>query len=211
LTAALAGGAACAGTGAEEAAEARPQLAGQWALNRELSDDPQEKLTAMGPGAGRMRERGGIMRRGGPGGGGMRRGGGDGRFEEMRARMEEARRRLLEMPATLAITQDQARLTLAQAGGRSRTVFTDRGEVHGEDEEQEAQASWDGPRLVLETRLGDNVKLIETYELSWSGEQLIADIKLEMSMMGRNRSVDVHRVYDRVPTESAASDPPQER
>jgi hypothetical protein len=152
-----------------------PDLSGQWQLNRELSDNAQEKVDRMqssqGHGPGRHGF-GGLF--------GRLFGGGD---------MEEARRMVLTAPPSFTLTQDGDRVILRGSDGRVRTLTaTGRKEkINGRD----VLTKWDRQRLVSESFLGDT-KVTETYERSASAPQLIVTTRMDM----RGHGVSVRRVYD---------------
>src|SRR5260370_29601722 len=77
----LAWGVACISLAAQAGAAGRPDLTGEWQLNRDLSDNAQAKFASMG-------------------GGGEHHGGGHGQG------MEEIRNLLLNAPTRLGVAQD---------------------------------------------------------------------------------------------------------
>src|SRR5262249_24080621 len=177
----------------------KPILSGRWQLNRDLSEDADRKLRDMREGmAGSAGDHGGGMGRGGGmgGGGGMGPGGGSaGGMEQMRAQMEEAQRMLKETPSTVVIMHEDPKLTVVDGDGRQRTLYTDKRKVTADG--HEVKTKWDRERVVAETKVGESVKVIETYELAPDRRQLVVDMKMEISMMGRSRSVSIRRVYDK--------------
>lgn len=159
----------------QERESVRADLAGQWELNRQLSENAQEKVDRMqssqGHGPGRH-GLGGLF--------GRLFGGGD---------MEEARRMVLNAPQSFALTQTGDRIVLTSGDGRSQTLTANgrKEKVNGRD----VVTKWDGPRLVSETSVGD-AKVIQTYERSPTGSQLILTTRMDM----RGHGVSVRRVYD---------------
>src|SRR3990170_8688957 len=147
----------------QERETARPDFSGRWQLNRELSENAQQKIDRMqssqGHGPGRH-GLGGLF--------GRLFGGGD---------MEEARRMVLNAPQSFALTQTGDRIVLTSGDGRSQTLTANgrKEKVNGRD----VVTKWDGPRLVSETSVGD-AKVIQTYERSPTGSQLILTTRMDM-------------------------------
>jgi hypothetical protein len=63
----------------------------------------------------------------------------------------------------------------------------------------EVRTKWDHERIVTATTFGERVKVLETYQLAADRGQLLVNVKMEMSMMGQTRAVEVRRVYDPPP------------
>lgn len=153
----------------------RPDLSGRWQLNSELSENAQAKIDRMQSSQGHGPRRHGL-------GGlfGRLFGGGD---------MEEARRMVLNAPASFTLIQAGDRIVVTGSDGRSRTLTASGGKekVNGRD----VVTKWEGQRLVSETTIGD-AKVTETYERSTSAPQLIVTTRMDM----RGHGVSVRRVYD---------------
>ena len=168
---------------ARVAAKVRPDLTGQWQLNRDLSDDSQEKLQNMGGGGGGADVGGhGPGHRGGSGGGG----GGE---QAAHAQLGEM---ILSAPTRFVLTQDDQKVVLTEPDGRVRTLPTNNRKVKVDG--LDVQTKWEKNRLVSEITAGD-AKVIETYERSPNASQLIVTARVEM----RGRQVSVRRVYDAAP------------
>jgi hypothetical protein len=159
----------------QERESRRPDLSGRWQLNRELSENAEEKLERMQSSQGHGPGRHGL---GGLFGRLFR--GGD---------MEEARRMVLNAPPSLTLTQDGDRIVLTGSDGRARTLTANsrKEKVNGRD----VLTKWDGERLVSETTVGD-AKVTETFERSASASQLVVTTRMDM----RGHGVSVRRVYD---------------
>jgi hypothetical protein len=159
----------------QERAQARADLAGEWRLNRELSENAQQKIdrmqTSQGHGPGRH-GLGGLF--------GRLFGGGD---------IEEARRMVLNAPTSFTLAEDGNRIVLTSRDGRERTLTANgqKQKVNGRD----VLTKWDGPRLVSETTVGD-AKVTETFERSTTAPHLILTTNMDM----RGHRVSVRRVYD---------------
>jgi hypothetical protein len=159
----------------QEREQARADLAGTWRLNRELSENAQQKIdrmqTSQGHGPGRH-GLGGIF--------GRLFGAGD---------IHEARRMVLNAPTSFTLAQDGNRIVLTGGDGRARTLTANgqKERVNGRD----VVTKWDGQRLVSETTIGD-AKVTDTFERSTTAPQLIVTTRMDM----REHGVSVRRVYD---------------
>lgn len=161
----------------QERGSPRPDFSGRWQLNRELSDNAQERIDRMqssrGHGPGRHGF-GGLF--------GRLFGGGD---------MEQARRMVVNAPSSFTVTQDGDRIVLTGSEGQPRTLTANgrKQKVNGRD----VLTKCDGQRLVSETTVGD-AKITDTYERSATAPQLIVTTRMDM----RGHGVSVRRVYDAV-------------
>lgn len=121
-----------------------------WQLNRDLSEDAQEKLQSLA-GAGGPASAGGH----GPGRhGGLSRSGGP---EEMHAQLEKL---ILNAPASFVLTQDDQQVVLTEPDGRVRTLPTNNRKVKVDG--RDVKTTWENNRLVSEIKVG-NAKVTETY------------------------------------------------
>ena len=195
---------------AQGTAMGRPDLSGEWTLNRDLSTSPRQSEEGRRAGdGGRGRggqgggERGGFP---GGGGGGFPGGGFGGRssaadFERMREQMQEAQRLLTDAPTTMVIVYADPKLVITAADGRTRTLYTDKRKQKTSNGNADVQTRWDNNRIVAETKFG-SIKVIETYELAMEGQQLIVTAKVDAPDAGRGRdrpNVELRRVYDSNP------------
>jgi len=161
----------------QERESPRPDLAGRWRLNRELSENAEAKLEGM-----RSQSSGGhgFGRHGGSGGssGGAQQG-----------QMEEARSLLLDAPQSFVLTLNGERIVLTESTGRVRTLVASgrKEKIDGRD----VRTKWDNGRLVTETSLA-SAKVTDTYERLGNPPQLIVTTKMEM----HGRELSVRRVYD---------------
>lgn len=162
----------------QERESRRPDLSGQWQLNRELSENAQEKVDRMqssqGHGPGRHGF-GGLF--------GRLFGGGD---------MEDARRMVLNAPSSFTLTQDGDRIVVTGSDGRPKTLTANGRKEKVND--RDVLTKWDGQRLISETTVGD-AKVTDTYERSPSASQLIVTTRMDM----RGHGVSVRRVYEAAP------------
>jgi hypothetical protein len=196
----------------------KPAITGAWAFNTEKSDNPQQKMQqamrAGGParggddmgGMGRSGRSGGRTggRAGGSRGGAGGMGGADGAMEsggrggrggpEMRVMGS-----LLRGPAKLSIERTDSTVTLHRDDLDPLVIFTDGRQVDlgGADAESRftEKAEWKGDKLVVQTEVGENLKLEETYEIKGGDSPYLqVDAKLENKAMGR--TIKLKRVYD---------------
>lgn len=188
-----------ASTVAAQETASRPNLAGAWTLNKDLSDDASK----MRDQAGRGGERGGGMgRTGGFGGGagGMGRSGGmrvgDRPDPEKMKQNQDVMRELVDPSPRLTIIQTERDVTFIDADGHSQKLAT-----NGEKEKHqlgsgtvETNTKWDGARLVKQISVADGMtKITETYSLNLEKRQLEVAVKVEGA---RGRAFTMRRVYD---------------
>ena len=148
---------------AQAGAADRPDLSGQWQLNRDLSEDAQAKFASMG--------------------GGGQHGGGRGH------EVEETRNLIVNAPTRLVVAQDDQKVVLTDADGHVRTLPTNNRKVQIDG--RDVRTKWQNNRLISETTIGD-AKLVESYERSPDGRQLIVTVGAEM----QGERMSVRRVYD---------------
>jgi hypothetical protein len=198
---------------ADEAAPARPSLAGKWSLNTELSEDARAKMReARGgerpggyggrhPGGGGFGGPGGGMGRGGFGGmGGGGRMGGPGGGGQGADR--SAMRSFFEPPASLTITEAASEIAVDD-GQTVLHVHPDGKKAKSEGGTTEVTARWSGAELVVETKPERGPKITTAYMLVPDKRQLHVTSRFE----GRfGDPFTVRRVYDAATTE--ASPPP---
>lgn len=188
--------------------QSRPDLSGRWLLDPKASDDPRERIRqatkqAMGGGPGM---RGGMGRGGGMGGG--RQGGGPaggmaGR-DEGPSSGEIAE--LVAVAKTLDITHEDPLLVLADEHDREQRLFTDfRGasvSLSGEPR-RVAVAGWEGPVLVVESRLNEGSKCVRQYRIDAETGRLMVSTAAEL----RGAQVVFVTVYDRHTPGAAVASP----
>lgn len=191
------------GAGAAEepvaAVVARPErhaFIGQWTLNVDLSEDPQEKMREamearmqQGGGGG---GRGGGMGRGGGGKGGGGRGGGPGRGSNGESRRPPA---MAFFAATeLTIPHVAPAVAIVEPDGLVRTLQPDGEKYQVEHGEGEVKTRWEGDRLVVETK-NERGKMKETWAVSPQTGRLTVQLEIEPGG-GRMPKVAVRRVYE---------------
>lgn len=203
-------------SGAALGAAETPDLSGTWEMDKELSEDPMEKMRERpssgmrggGPGGGR-----GGPGRGGPGGPGGGRGGGarsDGQSrEEMRERMREARVGL----ERLEIAQSGSEVLITYADSREQVLTTDnkKSTIETPFGEGTIRARWrDDGGLLVKTRT-ERRKTAETYYVTRDGRMMT--VLVEMDTGGPMGRVSFKRIYrpaapgdEAIPAEDAETD-----
>lgn len=175
-----------------------PNLSGAWQLNKDQSDDPQKVMQdarSSDGGGGRSGGFSGGGMGGGMGrhhgGGGSRGGSGDssssgsGGFDERQAALE-----------TLQIDHKDPSLSITDAAGRARTLYTDgrkTEEEHSYGGTTAVTASWKDGHLEVVSKPESGAKITETYAVAADHSQLTVTTKVEG---GRRGSYTIRRVYD---------------
>ena len=193
----------CCGPGAlalgpADGRDTRPDLAGQWRLNRDESDDARVKVReAMARRRSNRLGARGIVGGGpfgsapvgrAPLGAGPR--GGSGVIDSDAASLRE----LLNAPETLAITQTPEELSFEDGEGNVLRLRPDGRRVKREGGEVQVKARWNGQELVVESERRDGPKMITSYVADADRRHLPVISRLE----GRMEDVTVRRVYDAV-------------
>jgi hypothetical protein len=162
-----------------------PDLSGTWRLNKEQSDD--FKTTAWpsrapsGPGGGFGR--GGVHiggRRGDAGGGG-------GPDTDLKGALQ-----------TLVIDHKDPKLSITDAYGRIRVVYTDgrkTEEEHSHGGTTKVEAQWKDGRVEIVSKPETGSKTVEDFSVAADHSQLRLTIKLE----GGRGDTAIHLVYDALP------------
>jgi hypothetical protein len=183
-----------------------PPFSGVWKLNVEASTNPNGPST--GPAAGRSG-------RGGGGGGGIGGGieggatarqfdpqpGGDLGPEEMQ-RFNAMRKLFFQAPPMMGLqaTATEFKMILDPA----KNI----GFAHKTDNKKESLATatgmpadfkvkWDGKKIRREIETKETLHIVEVYELSPDGQQLIVTLKSDSRMVRNVQTSDIKRVYDR--------------
>jgi len=189
-----------------------PNLSGDWQLNRDQSDDPEKvmKEARSSGGSGGGFSGGGTGRGGhGHGGGGMGRGGG-GRGDSGDSPNGAPSGGFASLQ-TLQIRHAEPTLSITDAAGRERVLYTD-----GRRTEEERShggstavtASWKDGHLEVVAKPENGGKIVETYAVSADRSQLIVTTKVDGS---RGGSFTIRRVYDAVKPGSPRPTPPARR
>jgi hypothetical protein len=176
---------------------AAASLVGAWTLNRELSDQPEERSTEDRDAGDRRggRRGGGGGFRGGFGGGGRGRGGDGGRggFDpEQTARAREAMKDILNPPAHLTIVQPENMIIITGPDGRTTRLSPDDKKIKDESTKIERRTKWDGGKLVSEISGLGTGKIVESYSVDAERHQLHVTIRRDND----RRPLTINRVYD---------------
>jgi len=171
-------------------------LAGVWALNRELSDQPPARERGDQRGRGE-RGRGGFgggRRGGGFGGGGGR--GGDGRAgdpDEI-ARMREALRIILQPGDHLTITQSDSMILITDQDGYTTRLSADGKKIKDENTKIERKTRWEAGKLISEINGTGRGKITQTFSTDPDAHQLRIVIETEGGRDNQKRTFT--QVYD---------------
>ncbi|MFZ0037476.1 MAG: hypothetical protein WAK91_08650 [Candidatus Acidiferrales bacterium] len=195
-----ASGAATKAPAPQTQSAANPNLAGQWKLNKDQSDDPRQKMQqAMGgngQGGGRGGEGGGGRRGGGQGQGGGQGGG------------------MMNDLAQLSIVQTDTSVKVSNASGRVLAAYPEDTQAakpaanggNADDDLREPAppvAKWQGSQLVATMQGRRGGTTTRTYELSSDGRQLIVTTKMQNPRF--TQPVTFRLVYDPAKATSGSS------
>ena len=178
---------------AQSTPPARADISGAWTLNREAGAGPRGGSDA----ADRLPPPGGRRGMGG-GFGGVGLGGPD--RNSVQDREERARRRALmaevvEAPSRFQITIEDPFVIFTHADGRVVRYHT-----NWKDERHQytsgtvkTKTRWDSGRLIVETDIGDGMKVTHAYWLNPEAGQLVVDVQRP----GQSRDIPaITHVYD---------------
>jgi hypothetical protein len=195
-----------------------PDLSGTWKLDKEASDDPSKVMREFrSPEGGRSGGgRGGGM--GGGGGTGMGHGrgygGGGGGGGSWRGRRggssDEGGPDMTEWFSaleTLQITDREPTLTITDAHGRERVLYTDgrkSREEHSHGGTTTVRASWKDGHIQVVSTPETGPKVTETYAVAADGSQLTVTTTIE----GRRSPITIQRIYDAVRPGAPKASPP---
>lgn len=157
-----------------DAMNGQPNFTGTWRLNRELSDNPQEKLKeAIG-------KRGGALGR------------------MMGGRAAQDRMKNIEgMAEVFKIVHNDPEIQVTGNNNVTRRLFTDGRKVSvtaPNGESVEITARWQGSQLVVETQRANGGKLTQTYSLDQDGGQMVVLMQIADQRLGR--PIELRFVYD---------------
>jgi len=196
-----------------------PNLSGTWQLDRDASDDPKkvmEEARAASPGGrpggggghgggGHGHGGGGMGGVGSSGGSGGRHGSGSGSGGEPSASGPDPE--MLAALETLTISHAEPKLTIQDASGRERVVFTD-GRVIEEERSHggktKVEAQWKDGRIEIVSKPETGAKVTEAFSITADGSHLTVTTKLEG---GRTGTVTIRRIYDAVKPATSTAPP----
>ena len=174
-----------------------PNLAGNWTLNKDQSDDAREKMREAMGGSGGGRGGGGGF--GGGGGGGRRGGGGRGQGGML---ADYSQLTIAQTPTSAKVTGSSGALLAVydssksgdSTGSSSSPDSDDSGGNERGREMAPAAASWQGNQLVAVTQGRRGGSTTRTYELSPDGKQLYVTTKVDNPRL--QQPVTFRFVYD---------------
>ncbi|MFC1747965.1 hypothetical protein ACFL2V_04085 [Pseudomonadota bacterium] len=183
-----------------------PNLSGVWVLNKEMSDDPQERVQALlaqsdSVAKGRVERRDG--RTGGRRTGGERQGmkggsaggrkGGNGQRADKTLLVSP----LLIAPKTLEIVHEEPSLVMVLEGGERRALYTDLRVAKASDNatSESVIAGWKGNVLVVESASDASSRIMtQRYKLNTSPRQLWVSTLVYIPKL--SKPVLLNRVYE---------------
>ena len=174
-------------------------LAGAWALNRELSDQPpaRERGDQRGRGERGQRGRGGFgggFGGGGYGGGGGRGAGGRAGDPDEIARMREALRIILQPGDHLTITQSDSMVLITDQDGYTTRLSADGKKIKDENTKIERKTRWEAGKLISEINGAGRGKITQTFSTDPDAHQLRIVIESEGGRDNQKRTFT--QVYD---------------
>jgi hypothetical protein len=168
-------------------------IVGVWALNRNLSDMPDERFEGgangrpQGGGSGR-----GGRGHGGYGGGGFPAGGGHANTEQT-TRRQEALREFIDAPPRLTIVEADNTVILTKGDGRTTHLTPDGKKSKDASTGLERQTEWENGKLVSKIS-GSLGKITETYSVDTDHHELMVITRIE-SPEHQDRTRVFHRLY----------------
>jgi hypothetical protein len=188
-----ASGAATKAPAPQTQSAANPNLAGQWKLNKDQSDDPRQKMQQAMGGNGQ----GGGRSPGGEGGGG-RRGGGQGQGGGQGGGMmnDLAQLTIVQTDTSVKVTNASGRVLAAYPEDTQAAKPSSNGGNADDDVREPAPpvAKWQGSQLVTTMQGRRGGSTTRTYELSSDGKQLIVTTKMQNPRF--TQPVTFRLVYD---------------
>ena len=187
---------------AQREASTQKAIVGEWRLNLDLSDKPQERSQQGGQNGGHRQGGGGGGHRGGYGGGygGGRYGGGSGggstTSNEDRQRMRDAMREIMNPPERLTITQTESMVLITSADGHVDRLSPNGQKIKDESTGIERKTKWDGDKLVCEITGAGSRKITQTYSADPEHKQL--HVAVQMDTQGQPTKITY--VYDAAAT-----------
>jgi hypothetical protein len=201
VLASLGSASAAKGSAAQTQSAAKPNLAGQWKLNKDQSDDPrqkmQEAMAANGQGGGPAAD--------GEGGGG-RHGGGQGQGGPGAMMNDQAQLTILQTDTSVKVSSASGRVLAAYPEDQQAAKPSSNG--GNPDDNTHAYtppvAKWQGSQLVASMQGRRGGSTTRTYELSSDGKQLIVTTKMQNPRFAQ--PVTFRLVYDPAKASSGSSE-----
>jgi hypothetical protein len=162
--------------------QAKPDLSGHWILNKELSDNPQERIKAALQQARNTKGESSSGR-------GGRRSGQDSSFHKLQA--------LLSASETLILTHKDPMLLIVTDEGRKQWISTDnRGasiSANGGMQQKVTTAGWEQDILIVETTSDSGPQLIQQFKLITEMHQLLVSTAIQLPES--SKAILINRVY----------------
>jgi hypothetical protein len=172
-----------------------PNLSGKWFLDRDASDSPESAIRdPSGSGSGSVSRGDGGMGRGHGG----RRGRSAVSDEGSRAGDAGSMQDALRRTQTLEIRHEEPRLSIIDASGRERILYTDGRKVEEERSSggtTKVTARWKDGRVEVTSSPGKGPRVTETYAVTADHSQLT----VTTTFQGGRRDVTIRRVYQATP------------
>ena len=180
-------------------ASSTSSIVGAWTLNKDLSDNPPDRIQGNAGDSGRRAGGTGGGRRGGGFGGGRRGGGsGGGRgagattSPEDAQRMRDAMSALRDAPDHLTIVQGGTLVIITAGDGRTTRLSPDGKKVKDESTKIERRTKWDNGKLVSEITGLAPGKMTQTYSVDPDVHQL----RVAMQIGEGDQARTIVQVYD---------------
>jgi hypothetical protein len=177
-----------------------PNLSGKWFLDRDASDSPESAMRESG-GAGSSRGGGGM----GHGHGG-RHGHSSASDDGGRASDDGSMQDALRRTQTLEIRHEEPRISIIDATGRERVLYTDGRKVEEERSSggtTKVTTRWRDGHVEITSSPEKGPKITETYAVTADHSQLT----VTTTFQGGRRDVTIRRVYQATPPASPSSRP----
>lgn len=169
----------------------KPNISGTWTVNKDQSDNPQQKMQeAGGSGSGGM---GGGMR----GGMGRRNRGSGGMMSQL------SQLTIVQTESSVKVTNEGGRVVAAYSSSNSNNALNGDQSNGGDSTGAESRAArtaaqWQGDSLVVQTQDRRGGTTTRTFELSPDGKQLCMITKIDSPRF--QRPVTIRFVYDPMKT-----------
>ncbi len=175
-------------------------IVGAWTLNKDLSDNPPDRIQGNAGDSGRRAGGTSGGRRGGGGFGGGRRGGGFGGGQgtgattspEDAQRMRDAMSAIRDTPDRLTIVQSDTLVIITAGDGRTTRLAPNGKKVKDESTKIERRTKWDNGKLVSEITGLAPGKMTQTYSVDPDVHQL----RVATQIGEGNQSRTIVHVYD---------------
>ncbi|HEX4379225.1 MAG TPA: hypothetical protein VH022_04285 [Candidatus Acidoferrum sp.] len=183
------------------AVQPRTSIFGDWQLNRDDSDNPEQKMQDAQQASRSNGGYGGSGPRVGFPGGGMGGGGLGGRRQGQQGMSDDDRQKMQELlnpgnRVTVTEVTKNTEIDVTDDQQRKLSLFTDGRKLQKSKDasNQEVAAKWEGKQLATDEKSPRGNKMSRTYELSYDGTQL--NETLHITMGRSNSPLLIRYVYD---------------